>query len=127
MTWCYVEFAQFLIVWSGNVPSETDWFARRINGGWLWVPAALLGVQFLVPLIVLTSRRAKETRRGLAVASVALLVAHGLNLAWIVLPGSVDAGGVGLVLALLTSIAVGAAFFAAYRSAGRRDGEVAHA
>lgn len=127
MTWCYVEFAQFLIVWSGNLPAETGWFARRLAGGWAIVPAALLLLQFVVPLVLLTSRRAKETRRGLVVACVALLAAHVLNLAWIILPGSVDAGGLGLGIALLAGLGLGAGFLAAYRALIVRETGVANA
>ena len=32
--WGYVNFSQFLIVWSGNVSEETPFYLRRLQGGW---------------------------------------------------------------------------------------------
>ena len=32
----YLCFAEFLIIWSGNVPDEIPWYLNRIHGGW-WV------------------------------------------------------------------------------------------
>ncbi len=30
----YLTFAEFLIIWSGNVPDEIPWYLNRIHGGW---------------------------------------------------------------------------------------------
>jgi len=30
----YLTFAEFLIIWSGNVPDEIPWYLHRIHGGW---------------------------------------------------------------------------------------------
>jgi hypothetical protein len=30
----YLAFAQFLIIWSGNLPEEINWYLDRIRGGW---------------------------------------------------------------------------------------------
>ena len=30
----YLTFAEFLIIWSGNMPDEIPWYLDRIRGGW---------------------------------------------------------------------------------------------
>ena len=34
MLWAYMNFAQLLITWSGNLPEEVVWYIKRWNGGW---------------------------------------------------------------------------------------------
>ena len=36
----YLTFAEFLIIWSGNVPDEIPWYLNRIHGGW-WMITSL--------------------------------------------------------------------------------------
>jgi hypothetical protein len=86
MTWCYVAFAQFLIVWSGDLPQETGWYTRRMTGAWSLVPLVSALLCFVVPLFVLLSRRAKQSRRALAIVAGLLLVAQLLQTAWLILP-----------------------------------------
>lgn len=103
MFWCYVAFAQFLIIWSGNLPVETRWFSRRLLGPWRFVPALLLILHFAAPLVMLLSRRAKQNRRALIAIALVLLAAQSLHTAWIILPAFPDAPWttpwVGLLLA----------------------------
>ena len=107
MFWCYVAFAQFLIIWSGNLPVETGWFSRRLFGGWRFVPAVLLILDFAVPLVVLLSRRAKQSRRMLVAVALVLLLAQTLHTAWIILPAFPDAPGITPWLGLLLAAGVG--------------------
>src|SRR5262249_23623472 len=34
MIWAYFSVSQFIIIWSGNLPEETNWYMGRMNGGW---------------------------------------------------------------------------------------------
>ncbi|HLN20789.1 MAG TPA: hypothetical protein VK213_06850 [Bacteroidales bacterium] len=58
--WGYMWFAQFLIIWYGNIPEETAYYFDRWQQGWkifFWLQIALnWGVPFLVLLPVQTSR-----------------------------------------------------------------------
>jgi hypothetical protein len=116
MMWCYVAFAQFLIIWSGNLPVETSWFARRLQGPWRFVPALLLVLDFAMPLGVLLSRRAKQNRRMLLATAVVLLGAQTLHSAWIILPGDSTMPGMtpwlGLLLAAGLAGVVGVRYLA---------------
>ncbi len=89
MTWAYLAFMQFLIIWSENLPREIAWYVPRLQTGWAQLGVALVLLQLVVPFFALLSRRLKDEPRRLAwVASLALL-ASMLDAAWMVLP-SVD-------------------------------------
>jgi hypothetical protein len=47
--WTYVSFSQLLIIYSGNLPREIDWYLIRITGGWKWIIALLALFHFFVP------------------------------------------------------------------------------
>lgn len=105
LAWCYVAFAQFLIIWAGNLPVEISWFKHRTEGLWLWVPAVLAVFGFMLPFLLLLSRRYKANAAGLAVVAVMLLLSQGLYTAWLILPsaGRFSAAGWWLVLTLLVT------------------------
>ena len=58
----YFAFSQFLIIWSGNLPSEIHWYLRRLNGGWQWLALAIVILHFAVPFLMLLSRDQKRDR-----------------------------------------------------------------
>lgn len=110
LAWSYVAFAQYLIIWAGNLPAEISWFQHRTEGAWLWVPPFLAIFGLLVPFLLLLSRRFKSDARGLAIVAVMLLLSQCLYTAWLILPagGGLSLAGGGMVLALLVA---GAAVF----------------
>jgi hypothetical protein len=110
MLWCYVAFAQFLVVWSGNLPVEAAWFTRRLLGAWRFLPLILLLLHFLAPLIVLLSRRAKQNRQALVLVAGLLLGAQTLQTAWMILPAFPNAPAAMPWLALLLLLALGSLF-----------------
>ncbi len=65
MLWGYVNFSQFLIIWSGNVSEETPFYLRRLHGGWQVMAVALLVFHFALPFALLLSRPLKRNARAL--------------------------------------------------------------
>jgi hypothetical protein len=59
--WGYLWFAQFIIIWYGNIPEETTYYYYRWNEGWMvmfWLQIVLnWGVPFMILLPVQTSRK----------------------------------------------------------------------
>ncbi len=86
MFWAYVAYAQFIVVWSGNLPKEASWYVHRNAGGWHHLLTGLAATQIFLPVLLLLSNRIK--RRGPALTALALLVLAGQTfyLAWAVLP-----------------------------------------
>ena len=66
MLWGYVNFSQFLIIWSGNVSEETPFYLRRLHGGWQSIALLLVVFHFALPFALLLSRPLKRNARALA-------------------------------------------------------------
>jgi hypothetical protein len=90
--WAYIAFSQLLLLWIANVPDEVPWLILRIQGGWLWVGAFLVAFQFLVPFFLLLSRDLKRKPRTLAWVAAWVLLAHWVDLYWLVMPHLDPAG-----------------------------------
>jgi len=86
MFWAYLQFSQFLLIWSENLAEEIPWYLHRIGGGWEWVALALILFLFALPFILLLSRTTKRSARMLSQVAAAILFMHWLDILWIVAP-----------------------------------------
>ena len=86
MLWAYVNFSQFLIIWSGNVSEETPFYLRRLHGGWQGVAIVLLVFHFALPFALLLSRPLKRSARALAGVAGLMLVMQLVDLFWLIGP-----------------------------------------
>jgi hypothetical protein len=86
LTWAYLAYVQFLIIWAADLPREIAWYLRRDTPGWHAVAWSLLALHGAGPLVILLSRRAKRAPRVLGVLAAVLLAAHLLDCWWLVLP-----------------------------------------
>jgi uncharacterized membrane protein len=84
--WSYIGFAQFMLMWYANLPEEVFWYKERMDGLWLPVFIAIAVLHFLVPFLLLIPREAKSNPRRLVTASLSMLVAHWLDLYWLIMP-----------------------------------------
>jgi hypothetical protein len=60
--WMYTAFAQYLVIWYGDIPSETFFLLVRL-WHWPWLPLGWIApiLIWVVPFVVLLSVRAKRT------------------------------------------------------------------
>lgn len=86
MVWTYFSFSQFLIIWSGNLPSEIAWYQLRLHNGWQYLAIAVLAMCFVVPFCNLLSRDVKQNIWPLAGVAMIVLVGYGLNMYWTIVP-----------------------------------------
>ena len=86
MTWGYLAYVQFLIIWAADLPHEIAWYLRRGAPGWQAVAWVLVAGHFAGPLCILLSRHAKAAPALMGVLAGALLAAHLLDCWWLVLP-----------------------------------------
>src|SRR5437660_1642366 len=54
--WAYLSFAQWLVIWSGNIVEEIRWYLDRIQGHWQIIVIALICLHFALPFALLLSR-----------------------------------------------------------------------
>jgi hypothetical protein len=90
--WAYIAFSQYMLIWYANMPEESFYLVQRLDGNWVGVSAALGIVRFIVPFLVLLSRRAKTNPRMLLWMSVLILVGQLIDLYWLIMPERPDLG-----------------------------------
>jgi hypothetical protein len=86
LLWTYMSFAQFLIIWSGNLKQEIPWYKVRAFTSWGYIAAALLIFHFFVPFFILLQRRVKRKLERLAILAVWMLVITLVDVFWLVVP-----------------------------------------
>jgi hypothetical protein len=84
--WSYVSFSQYLIIWSGNLPEETPFYAHRSRGGWQFVAWVIIGLHFALPFLLLLARQTKRTPGMLIGIASLLLVMRMIDLYWLIIP-----------------------------------------
>ena len=89
----YLTFAEFLIIWSGNVPDEIPWYLARIHGGWWTIVSLDFVCHWLIPFMLLLSRNLKRDKRRLAAVAIFMIFARMVDFFWIIEPNFRDAAG----------------------------------
>jgi hypothetical protein len=57
--WGYLTFAQYLVIWYGNLSEETHWMRLRLIEGWRVPTLITVALMFVLPFFGLLSRAAK--------------------------------------------------------------------
>ena len=74
--WAYMLWSQYLVIWYGDLPEETEFIAHRMQGSWAPLTWIMLAMAFFIPFVLLLSKDIKTHVRGLT--TVALLVLVGM-------------------------------------------------
>jgi hypothetical protein len=89
----YLCFAEFLIIWSGNVPDEIPWYLNRIHGGWWYVCSADFVCHWLIPFVLLLSRDLKRNKQKMIWLTCFMIFARCVDMFWLIEPNFADAAG----------------------------------
>ncbi len=92
MTWMYLGFVQFLIIWGEDLPRETIWVRPRLQTSWVALTLVVVGGQFALPFVLLLFRTVKQRAPRLGGIALAVLVSNWLYAAWLILPSVRIAG-----------------------------------
>jgi hypothetical protein len=84
--WTYLMWAQFLVIWYGNLPEETGFVYARLWGRWLPIGQAVFIGMFLVPFFGLLGVAPKKTRATLGFFAVVSLGSLWLERYLLVMP-----------------------------------------
>jgi len=124
--WAYMSFAQLLIIWIGNIRTETPWYVHRGIGadpnGWRWVGLFLAFCGFLFPFLLLLMRGIKRYLPFITGLAAGLLVVRAIDVLWLVAPSTppyVRTGDV-VWLAVPLLIGIGGIWFWAFVAMLRR-------
>jgi len=84
--WTYLMWAQFLVIWYGNLPEETGFVFSRLWGPWRPIGAAVGFGMFLIPFWGLIGAKPKKMRLTLGLFASISLIALWLERYLLVLP-----------------------------------------
>ncbi len=109
----YLAFGQFLIIWSGNLPDEINWYLDRIRGGWGVIITLDFIFHWLIPFTMLLSRDLKRNKKRLVRVCQWMIFARAFDLFWLIEPNFKDAArNLHFSWGILEYVAVPVALFA---------------
>jgi len=98
--WAYMSFAQWLIIWMGNIDHETTWYvARGLSGdpdhrnGFRILGLVLVILHFFFPFLLLLSRDVKRRIETLTALAAFALILRAIDAYWMVVPSSLRPAG----------------------------------
>ncbi|MEM9825788.1 MAG: hypothetical protein AAF958_04330 [Planctomycetota bacterium] len=84
--WTYISFSQYLLIWYGNIPEETEWFWIRQTNGWGSLSVVIILFHWIVPFMGTLSRHVRRRPWAMAAWSGYLLVMHFIDVFWMIMP-----------------------------------------
>jgi hypothetical protein len=117
----YLTFAEFLIIWSGNVPDEIPWYLHRIHGGWWTICSLDVICHWVIPFVLLLSRDIKRSKHKMIWLTIFMIGARFIDMFWLIEPNFKDAasnlhiaGNIGILAYVTVPIAVVALWMVFY-------------
>jgi hypothetical protein len=111
--WAGLFYAQYLVIWYGNLPEELGYLLKRIHPPYFFLSRAILLLLFIIPFVVLLSKKAKTNRTVMMGLCLSVLAGIFLERVLFILP-AVDTS---MPVALGQFIAMGFLFFATLSAA----------
>jgi len=87
----YLAFGQFLIIWSGNLPEEINWYLDRIRGHWGVIITLDFIFHWVIPFSLLLSRDIKRNKKRMVRVCQWMIFAKAFDLFWLIEPNFKDA------------------------------------
>ena len=113
--WAYMLFAQYLVIWYGDLAEETEFLYHRMHGVWAPITWTVFGLCFVIPFIALLSKAIKMKSNGLLTIACIAFVGMWLERFILVAPSLWHEDGIPLgILELLITIGVFGLFIFCY-------------
>jgi hypothetical protein len=97
IVWGYFTFAQFMLIWYGNIPEETIFYVRRTEGiyGILFYVSIILN--WLLPFLFLMPRKSSRSKMVMIPVIILLIVGQYVELYYEIWPIAVGQATFGLI------------------------------
>jgi hypothetical protein len=116
LTWAYLAFTQYLVIWIGDLPHDISWYVPRVQTSWRMVAMALIVLHFAAPFCVLLFRGAKRRPRVMAIFAAGLVLAHWIDVLWLIGPAFHPQGAAIGWMEIVATLGIGAATLAWVRA-----------
>jgi len=91
IVWGYFWFAQFMIIWYGNIPEETVYYNVRWQEGWKALFFLEIGLNWAIPFMVLLPVKASRNMTVISAMIILLIIGQYIDLFGQVVPGTTGA------------------------------------
>lgn len=95
--WGYFWFAQFMLIWYGNIPEETVYYYLRWQEGWKVMFFLEIGLNWAVPFILLLPVKTSRNMTVITIVIVFLIIGQYIDLFVQVIPGTTGILKFGLI------------------------------
>lgn len=86
--WGYFWFAQFMIIWYGNIPEETIYYSIRWQQGWKTLFFLEIGLNWFIPFMVLLPVKASRNMLIITIVIIFLIIGQYIDLFVQIIPGT---------------------------------------
>lgn len=97
IVWGYFYFAEFMLIWYGNIPEETAWFVHRWDGTFKILFYAVVILNWFLPFMILLPRKTSRKKRFIVPVVIILMIGQYVELYYIIWPATVHAAKFGLL------------------------------
>jgi hypothetical protein len=97
IVWGYFNFAEFMLIWYGNIPEETVWFVERWQGAYKVLFFANIVLNWFIPFIILMPRKTSRSKMFIFPVIVLLIIGQYSELYFIIWQNVVGAAKFGLL------------------------------
>lgn len=95
--WMYIWFCQYMLIWYSNIPEETVYFTKRLQGAWGPMILASLVLNWVIPFFMLLPRSNKRNETIMLRVAVIVLIGRWVDLSVMIFPSVVgDAPPLGI-------------------------------
>lgn len=119
--WVYIWYSQHMLIWYANLPEETVYYAKRHAGNFGLITVINVGMNWLIPFLILLPRWAKKNEKTMLAAAVVVLIGHWLDLYLLIFPSRPEPSPVFGILEAGAAVAgLGAVTLAVFWLMGQR-------
>lgn len=80
IVWGYMFFSQFMLIWFGNIPEETVYYAQRWNNGWKLLFYVNIIINWFIPFTVLLSQKMDKNKTVVKIICLILIIGQWIDL-----------------------------------------------
>ncbi len=97
IVWGYFNFAEYTLIWYGNIPEETAWFVHRSHGVYQILFFVNIALNWAVPFFVLMPRKSSRAKMIMVPVIILLIIGQYTELYYIIWPATVHEAKFGLL------------------------------
>ncbi len=95
--WGYFNFAEFMLIWYGNIPEETIYYVERWHGAFRVLFYANIILNWAIPFFILMPRRSSRSKMFIFPVIIFLMIGQYTELYYIIWPAILGEAKFGLL------------------------------